>query len=417
MQVEKSFLPRDNVGYLDARGRKFATVSAAATPTIVVYGLSTEGYRLASSMAIKGAKVSLVDESVRMAIALKPDIARTYPDVGALREDEPLLDLEPFENSISNASYLFFAPRVRKVGADARADVSSKFRDAVKSLRKGSSVVYMLPVGLGGNAENIQIVEHVTGMTVSDGKDISYYYMPQSIVSVQTDFTMGSVKGKQDNILAKMLHDSEIRKKISFADLNSNELTHVIKVLGHYSGVAGVLEVCKRANPDQITRSPTFDWNLGELYIDDATNGLYDLRTIASSLDGGGPLAYLVNGSIRGIEGYLKYLIDNLRGLLKRQELKASRTRVSVAWSLDPNEMRGDKIELLGILEDRIRDYIGDVERQQAPGFDPYNHDKTLIILACSKLDYERQSSRKTSGSSDYIIMKANPLCQTFVHK
>jgi hypothetical protein len=367
-------------------------------------------------MAIKGARVSLIDESLRMAIALKPDIARTYPNVSALREDEPLLDLEPFDNAISSASYLFFAPRIRKIGADVKSDVGSKFKDAVAPLRKGSSIVYMLPVGIGGNGENIRIIEHVTGMSAADGKDLSYYYMPvHSVSGPGSELSVGSVRTKHDNVLAKMLHDPDVRRKITFADLNSSELTHIIRILGHYSGIASILEVCKKATSDPSENTAT-EWAFGDLYIDDATSGLYDLRVIASSLDGGGPLMYLVNGSIRGIEGYLKHLIDSLRNTLKKNELKASRTKVSIAWTLDLHEMRGDKIELLEILEDRIKDYIGDVERQQIPGFDPYNQDKTLIVLACSKGDFDRVNSSKNSGS-DIIVMKANPLCQTLINK
>jgi hypothetical protein len=137
-----------------------------------VYGLSTEGYRIASAIAVKGSKVSLIDESARMAISLKPDIARTYPNVSSLIEDEPLLDLEPIDVAISNASYVYFAPRVRKIGSDVKGDVTTKFKDAVKALKRGASVIYMLPTGVGGSNENIALIEHVTGMSVE--KEVSY---------------------------------------------------------------------------------------------------------------------------------------------------------------------------------------------------------------------------------------------------
>ena len=58
---------------------------------VVVYGLSTEGYSIACQMAIKGADVFIVDESAHMAISLKSEIAKTYPNVASLKEDEPLL--------------------------------------------------------------------------------------------------------------------------------------------------------------------------------------------------------------------------------------------------------------------------------------------------------------------------------------
>lgn len=382
----------------------------SAGSSVAVYGLSTEGYRIASSIAIKGSKVSLIDESVRMAISLKPDIARTYPNVSSLVEDEPLLDLEPIDVAVSNASYVYFAPRVRKVGPDVKGDVTTKFKDAIKALKRGASVVYMLPTGVGGNNENIALIEHMTGMTVE--KDVSYYYLPMStFASAGSETFVGSVKSKQDAHLSKMLHDPDTRRKLSFVDVNSAELTHVIKTLSHYSGLASILEICKKAADSNIG-SELMRGSFADLYIDDVTSGLYDLRIIGSSLDGAGPLMYLVNGSIKGIEGYVKYLIDQIRSTLKKRDLKASRTKVAIAWTLDQHEMRGDKIELLSALETKVKDYIGDVERHQGPTFDLYHTDKTTVVIACSKADYEKVVS-KNMANQEFIVMKANPLCET----
>jgi hypothetical protein len=388
-------------------------LSAASSPSssVAVYGLSTEGYRIASSIAIKGSKVSLIDESVRMAISLKPDIARTYPNVSSLVEDEPLLDLEPVDIAISNASYVYFAPKIRKVGPDVKGDVTTKFKDAIKALKRSASVVYMLPTGVGGNNENIALIEHITGMTVY--KDISYYYLPMSsIAGTGSETLIGSVKSKQDNNLSKMLDDPDTRRKLKFMDINSAELAHVIKTLSHYSGMASILEICKKATDNSNIGSDLMRGSFADLYIDDVTGGLYDLRIIGSSLDGAGPLMYLVNGSIKGIEGYVKYLIDQIRSTLKKRDLKASRTKVAIAWTLDRHEMRGDKIELLSSLETKVKDYIGDVERHQGPTFELYHTDKTTIVIACSKADYEKVVS-KNMANRDFIIMKANPLCET----
>ncbi|HKU49175.1 MAG TPA: hypothetical protein VJP79_04440 [Nitrososphaera sp.] len=384
-------------------------MSAGSAPPVAVYGLSTEGYRIASSIAVKGSKVSLIDESVRMAISLKPDIARTYPNVSSLMEDEPLLDLEPVDVAISNASYVYFAPRIRKVGSDVKNDVTTKFKDAIRALKRGASVIYMLPTGIGGNNENIALIEHVTGMSVE--KEISYYYMPTSSVVSPRDAVVGSPRSKPDNTLAKMLHDPDVRQRVSFVDLHSAELTYVIRILSHYAGMASILEICKKATDNNIGMELT-QGSFTDLYVDDVTSGLYDLRIIGSSLDGAGPLMYLVNGSIKGIEGYSKYLIDQIRATLKKRDLKASRTKVAIAWTLDPNEMRGDKIELLSSLETKIKDYIGDVERHQGPTFDLYHTDKTTVVIACSKADFEKVTS-KNMTNQDFIVMKANPLCQT----
>ena len=148
---------------------------------VVVYGLSTEGYRIASAIAARGHKVSLIDESARMAIMLKPGITKTYPTVSSLLEDEPLLELEPVDVAIKMASYVFFSPKVRKTGQDVRADISSKLRDAVRSISPGTSIVFTLPTGIGGNTENIALIEHLTGFVI--GSDIYYYYMPITSLS------------------------------------------------------------------------------------------------------------------------------------------------------------------------------------------------------------------------------------------
>jgi hypothetical protein len=381
---------------------------SSIAPSVAVYGLSTEGYRIASSIAVNGSKVSLIDESVRMAILLKPDIARTYPNVGSLIEDEPLLDLEPIDIAISNASYVYFAPRIRKVGPDVKSDVMTKFKDAIKALKRGASLIYMLPTGVGGNNENIALIEHMTGMTVE--KDISYYYLPMSSIATSSETLIGSIKSKHDNHISKMLHDPVARRKLNFVDINSAELIHVIKTLSHYSGMASILEICKKAADSNI-RSELMRGTFADLYMDDVTSGLYDLRIIGSSLDGTGPLMYLVNGSIKGVEGYLKYLIDQIRATLKKRDLKASRTKVAIAWTLDPHEMRGDKIDLLSSFETKVKDYISDVDRHQGPTFDLYHTDKTTIVIACSKADFEKVIS-KNVANQEFIVMKANPLCE-----
>ena len=124
---------------------------------IVVYGLTTEGYFLASQMAIKGADVYIIDESSPSAILLKAETAKTYPTLTAFQEDEPLLSVEPIDVAISNAKYLFFAPRIRKTGQDLRTEITSKYKDATKTLKKGSSIINPLPRRIKKNRTMIEI--------------------------------------------------------------------------------------------------------------------------------------------------------------------------------------------------------------------------------------------------------------------
>ena len=398
------------------RGGEFSLSLGKSSEPVVVYGLSTEGYKIASAIAIRGHKVSLIDESALMAIMLKPEITKTYPTVSSLLEDEPLLELQPVDVAIKMASYVFFSPKVRKTGQDVRADISSKLRDVVRSISPGTSIVFTLPTGVGGNTENIALIEHLTGYVI--GRDIYYYYMPIKSVSElsQSDLLVGSSSSnKKDLHLLGLIQDLPETEGSNIVDIYSAELAHVIRILEHYTGLASTLEVCKQTHssgfPSQVLQN-----KYGDLYIDEISNGLYDLRVVASSLSGAGPLAYLVNGTIKGIEGYVKHLIDRLRLVLKMAELKASRTRVIIALTLDQNEMKGDKIELFSTMESRLKDYIGDVERRPGTSLDIYPTDKNTVVIACSKDDFGA-ISKTNNHNLDMIIMKANPVCEAMVNE
>lgn len=370
---------------------------------VVIYGLSTEGYTIASQMAIKGADVYIVDESAHMAISLKSEIAKTYRNVASLKEDEPLLGVEPIEIAVSHSEYLFFAPRVRKTGQETKMEIHSKFKDATSALKKGGSVIYTLPTGIGGNNEIISLLEHVTGLEV--GKGISYFYYPLGIKNPPPEI-VGSFNGKSDAKLGKLLEADKKEKK--FTGIPSSELIHAINILSQFSGLSSILEVCKFVS-DPVTQADLMSADFKNIFLDDMINDLYDLRSLGT-LEGAGTLMYLVNGSIKGIEGYIKRLIDEIRSTLKKNELKASRTRVALVWTQDSYEMRGDKIEMLNSLVVKLRDYIGDVEIHQGSNFDFFHSDKTTIVVACSKSDYEKIS--KNVKGNDIIIIKTNPICE-----
>ncbi|MDH3191184.1 MAG: hypothetical protein OEM18_00645 [Nitrosopumilus sp.] len=372
---------------------------------VVVYGLSTEGYFIGSQMAIKGADVYLIDESTPSAISLKAEIAKTYPNVSSLKEDEPLLAMEPIDVAISKAQYLFFTPRIRKTGQDIKTEIRSKFKDATSSLKKNSSLVYTLPTGFGGNNENISLLEHITGLEV--GKQISYFYYPLKDLNDQPK-NIGSFNGKEDPKLAELLTTSKKEKK--FVAISSSEHFHAIDILSSFSKLCSILEVCKYTQDEIIKKDLSSD-SLQEIYLDNMVNGLFDLKSLGSSFEGTNTLMYLINGSIKGIDGYIKRLIDEIRATLKKNDLKASRTKIALSWTLDQHEMRGDKIEMLQNLISRLRDYIGDVEAYEGPNFDLFHSDKTTIVVACSKTDFE--NIQKTKQDSNLIIVKANPLCET----
>ena len=374
---------------------------------VVIYGLSTEGYSLACQIALNGGDVHIIDESTPSAISIKQDIAKSYPSVQALKDDEPLLAMTSIDAAISTAQVLIFAPRIRKIGQDTKIEINSKFKDAVSNIKKGCNVVYGLGTGFGGNSENISLLEHVTGLKV--GKNISYFYYPLSKESTIKPY-IGSSDGGENDTLKKLFTND---KNFNFLTLSSSEYFHAIDILKQFSSQTSILEVCKFAK-DSVTKSDLNSEKLGDLFLDDLINGLFDLRSLSSSFEGASSLMYLINGSMKGLDGYIKLLIDETRLILKKNELKASRTKILLLWTLDQHEMKGEKIEKLQELETKLKDYIGDVESISQP-VDIFQNDKTTIVVVCSKHDFDYMM--KNNKDDELIILKANPLCQLISQK
>ena len=374
---------------------------------VVIYGLSTEGYSLACQIALNGGDVQIVDESTPSAISIKEDIANSYPSVKALKDDEPLLAMTSIDAAISKAQVLIFAPRIRKTGQDIKIEINSKFKDAITNIKKGCSIVYGLGTGFGGNSENMSLLEHITGLKV--GKNVSYFFYPLSKENTPKTF-IGSSDGKENELLKKLF---SFNKNLNFLTLTSSEYFHAIDILKQFSNQTSILEVCKFAK-DSVTKSDLNSEKIGEVFLDDIIDGLFDLRSLSSSFEGASSLMYLINGSIKGIDSYIKRLIDETRLILKKNELKASRTKILLLWTLDQHEMKGEKIEKLQELENKLKDYIGDVESiNQTSGI--FHNDKTTIVVACSKHDFEYIT--QNNKDNEIIILKANPLCQLLSQK
>jgi len=374
---------------------------------VVIYGLSTEGYSLACKIALNGGDVQIIDESTPSAIAIKQDIAKSYPSVQALKDDEPLLAMTSIDAAISAAQVLIFAPKIRKTGQDIKIEINSKFKDAVSNIKKGCLVVNGLGTGFGGNSENISLLEHVTGLKL--GKNVSYFYYPLSKDPIEKPY-IGTSDDKENEILKKLLVDD---KNLNFLSLNSSEYFHAIDILKQFSSQTSILEVCKFAK-DSATKSDLNSEKLGEIFLNDLIENLFDLRSLSSSFEGASSLTYLINGSMKGMDGYIKRLIDETRLILKKNELKASRTKILLLWTIDQHEMKGEKIEKLQELETKLKDYIGDVESISQP-VDIFQNDKTTIVVVCSKNDFDYIS--KNNKNDEFIILKANPLCQIISQK
>ena len=372
-----------------------------AGPKVVVYGFCTEGYDLACSMVLKGAQVHVVDESNQSAMLITQDVAKTYPNISSIKDDEMILPLVPIKEAVSKAQYIFFSPRIRKSGQDLRTEIHFKFKGATSEITKNTSIVYCIPAGIGGNNENISLLEHITGFEV--GKTLSYFYYPLE-GSGKNPRLVGSFNGKPDSNLSELL--TVDKQKIPIVNLQSSELTHATDILSRFSTLSSMLEICKLVSNEHVD----YLGKNSEMYLSDMVEKLYDLQSLNSSLEGASTLTSMINCNSKNIDVYIKRLVDKIRTTLKKNDLKASRTRVALSWTLDKYEMRGDKIEIFEKLQEKLRDYIRDVEIYDPSNSDLFDGSKLIIVVACTKTDYEE--IKKTKNDSDIILIKANPMCE-----
>lgn len=352
---------------------------------VSIYGLSTEGYYLASILSSNGANVSIIDELKMMAINVPPSITMSYPNVETLIEEDTLLKLEHQAKTIQNADYIFFAPKIRKIGQEAKDEMTNKFKNAIMNINKDTSLIFNLPLGFGMNQEFIEILERFTG------SEINYHYMPLGLYSS----LIGS--NKVDERLLKLLNN--VDNKLQVLDVESAEIVYISKILSHYLSLISSFEAYKNSN--QIIEIE----EARELYIDDIASSLFDLRMISLSMQSSTPLAYLINGSIKSVENYTKYLIDKIKKIIRRLELRSNNIKIYLIWSMDKYEMRGDRIFMSEILKSKIEENITEVKREYINRLD----DKIPLVISCSRYDY---NNLKEKGVNDAINIKANPFCE-----
>ena len=92
----------------------------AVKSVVTVYGLSTEWYAMARQMAAGGAHVYIIDEATSSTTSLEYEIAKTYPNVLSLREDEPLLTVSRHRQPSQSPDISSLPPRSERPAKTSR---------------------------------------------------------------------------------------------------------------------------------------------------------------------------------------------------------------------------------------------------------------------------------------------------------
>jgi hypothetical protein len=339
-----------------------------------VFGLSSEGYQIASKLAAKGYKVSMIDELLSTAMELRPEIAGDYRDLHSLLADEPLMEIRTKKESISNAKVIFFAPKLRRKDEEILAEVKSRVADASKDMSPGTLFVFCLPTGIAGTKEIIDRVEHSSGLV--NGKDFFFAYAPLNEGAP-------TVFGCDKNDLPHPALVEAAGLSTEVMSIQKSELVHAQRVVAKYSNLASAFETARRLTQSGSDSPREYK----QIFAEDLSSSLYDLNLVLESLETGDPILYLASGASKSIDSYGRFLVERVREYIRLKELKAARLKIILFTDTDILEMRGDKLSLAQDLVERLRDYFSDIEYMNVmkEGFNfPMGLDKTNLIVFLS---------------------------------
>ncbi len=377
-----------------------------------VYGLSTEGYAIAGACVRSGVETSVIDESLGVSMRLKDDVVRNFPSAEALSK-ESLLTLEPAEKSLEDADVIFFTPRVRREWEEFRGEVSLRIREAVKRLSTNAVFCYNLPTSIGGNAEVVEIIEKMSGL--SSEKDFRYIYAPIPPQAEKISY-VGCSSSKIDKELSQVLRAAYGKNPI-FSSVEATELLYAKDLLDSHTKIASAFET-GREMIRQMPDSPLKLTGTQDVFIDNLVAGLLDLKLLSSSFRGGDPLLHIASGVLKSLDGYVKHLAEHIRDQIRKKQFKAAKTRVFIYWDIDHFEMRGDKLQTLLRLQERLRDFVneiyvtptgGSASPQRLSGVSSAEG-KTGILVACSRRDFKsaQDALARTGDQGGDLVIRAN---------
>jgi hypothetical protein len=366
---------------------------------VAMYGLTSEGYRLAADL-VDRAQVTIIDETLQMAMDLDQGFLKKNPNLQELMGEEPLLSLKPLEQVLGESQVIFFTPKLRRPSDETLIEAGTKLRDLSRYLSKGVTLVNSLPTGPGGNSENIMMVEKQTGLKV--GSTLTYAYMPLRPRDAKP--AVVSAAGAQDKDALQALGYVQNSQNVFSA-----ELEYASSVMESTVASVTEIEMARRAREAKVTLQKA-----SEVFIDEFSRYLYELKAIQASEETGESISYLAGATLKSFENYVRYVVDETREVLKEKQLKASRTKIGLLWTLDRYEMRGERIQVAESIQQRLRDYVTDVDvisgskaRGTSELLDPMKHN---VVIVCSKEDQEAvKQARKAQRNAEMTLISATP--------
>jgi len=232
---------------------------------VAMYGLTSEAYRLAGDLVDKAA-VTIVDETLQMAMDLDPVFLKKNTNLQDVMAEEPLLSVKPLEQVLGEAQVIFFTPKLRRPSDETLIEAGSKLRDLSRYLSKGVTLVNSLPTGPGGNSDNIMMVEKQTGLQV--GSSLIYAYMP-----------LRPRESKPAVVSAAGMPEKGPLQALGFVPNSQNvfsaELEYASDVMRSAVAFVTEIEMARRAREARVSLQKA-----SSTYLDEFSKYIYELKAI-----------------------------------------------------------------------------------------------------------------------------------------
>jgi hypothetical protein len=328
--------------------------------------------------------VHVVDERIKTSYSLgeKPPAS-----IRQLVGEDSLLPIEPLSSSLQAAEKIILAPRLR-YSDEGRAEWLQRLKEVGQNMTEGCTLVNLVPLTLGGNRETLTILEEQSGIKAGDG--FSYVYAPYGGSKVAGYTGSGAPPDWASGILGNPNWSSSV---------DEAELLYVRWSLATYT---------PKALDASFYRDPMMNFQpQSTLFLDDLSQGFYEMQLLTDTLQHGDTLHHLATGALKSVSSYAHTLESYLRLHSREKGLKAIRSRILLVWRHDSSEMKGERVRLLEMFLNSLREVFGDVDHWNPSSGDeararPPNIERYQMIVACSQEDLEmcRTALRRSAGQA-----------------
>lgn len=362
---------------------------------LTVYGLSKEGYDMASKFSEKGFETSIIDERLNSPMKVNRKDFSKSQTVDDFFEEETLAEITSLQDTISNSDVLVYCPKIRCEVTEIYHQYERSLKEIIPIMSKGSVLIFSVPLGFDGQKEIVKMVRKYTNL---DGSEYGVIFLPPFFDGKTAVVgTFGNVEGVQ-----KMLSEA-LGQNIQESTLEEAEKIFFSKILERFSYyTAQMITSTAATNPEE--EHPYYS-NLFSYYT--------DLKMIYITTGRGTQLKSFSSSLIRIVESYPKNLLNYLKGLTKENNVKPSRARIIALWSKSSYHIRPDiekaSQDLILLLQDifvdvQVFSYRELVQKKILSS--ALNRNPTFLI-ACSDLDYQSVSNQIKGKNQMITVIKA----------